>query len=80
MDYRHLLEEEVARESLIAISNGVGEEIVYLPESENGNGVEDATVIHNAKIKTIEDELIRSELISIAAFESSAADNNSDES
>ncbi|KAI3681986.1 hypothetical protein L2E82_50296 [Cichorium intybus] len=74
MDYRHLITEEAARESLIAISYGVSEEITYLTETGNENGIKDDTVF-TAKIKTMDE--LRSKLISIAAFEPSA-DHNSD--
>ncbi|KAI3804336.1 hypothetical protein L1987_25799 [Smallanthus sonchifolius] len=62
MDYIHLVTEESARESLIAISYGVTEEIAYLPVTEIAS---DAVTI--TRKKTIDE--LRSELISLASVE-----------
>ncbi|MFS7924057.1 hypothetical protein Hanom_Chr03g00268221 [Helianthus anomalus] len=69
MDYGHLVTKEGVRESLIAISYGVVEEIrAYLPETENANGVTN-NAITNTRNKTLEE--LRSELISLASFDPS---------
>ncbi|KAI7744379.1 hypothetical protein M8C21_013832 [Ambrosia artemisiifolia] len=70
MDYGHLVTKEGARESLIAISYGVVEEIDgCLPETENANGVTNVAIT-NTRNKTLEE--LRSELISLASFEPSS--------
>ncbi|KAF5816153.1 hypothetical protein HanRHA438_Chr03g0142461 [Helianthus annuus] len=69
MDYGHLVTKEGARESLIAISYDVVEEIrAFLPETENANGVTN-DAITNTRNKTLEE--LRSELISLASFDPS---------
>ncbi|KAI3756468.1 hypothetical protein L1987_56289 [Smallanthus sonchifolius] len=64
-----MVQEESARESLIAISYGVTEEIAYLPETEIAN---DAVTI--TRKKTIDE--LRSELISLASVEPLKIDNS----
>lgn len=66
MDHRHLVTKEVVRESLIAISYGVIDEIAYSPQTKHVTSVID-DVITDARNKTIDE--MRLELISLASFE-----------
>lgn len=77
MDYSHLVTEEGARESLIAISYGVVENIDYLPDTENAIDIKEVPIT-NGKMKTMEE--LRSELISIASFEPSTNYNRNESS